>query len=263
MVRIACDVHTHTLFSRHAYSTVQEDVVAASERGMELLGVTDHYSCMLFNEYTIENFAYFVNLHDWPREWHGVRLLHGCEADIVDLEGHIFGYDIVVDHGINGDTIRRSTLKEQVFHDCDYAIASIHGRDWAKDASIASTTQMYVNALQDPKVLILGHLGRAGVPFDVDAVVTAARELGKMIEINEASLHRRDASELEVTCRGIAERCAELGTMISFGSDAHTCWKVGVSECVGSMLDEIHFPEELCACRSAAAFEGALHAALG
>ena len=31
MVRISCDVHTHTLASRHAYSTIEENVRAAAK----------------------------------------------------------------------------------------------------------------------------------------------------------------------------------------------------------------------------------------
>ena len=34
---IKCDTHTHTLFSKHAYSTIEENVRAAAEAGMELL----------------------------------------------------------------------------------------------------------------------------------------------------------------------------------------------------------------------------------
>ena len=36
MDRIKCDTHTHTLYSRHAYSTIEENVRAAAERGLEL-----------------------------------------------------------------------------------------------------------------------------------------------------------------------------------------------------------------------------------
>lgn len=44
MIEIKCDVHTHTLYSRHAFSTIEENVRAASEQGLELLATTDHYS---------------------------------------------------------------------------------------------------------------------------------------------------------------------------------------------------------------------------
>ena len=42
---------------------------------------------------------------------------------------------------------------------------------------------MYLNVLAQPKVFVLGHVGRAGVPFDLDTVLTAARDSHKLIEI--------------------------------------------------------------------------------
>ena len=50
-MQLRCDVHTHTLYSRHAYSTILENVHAAKEAGLELLGSTDHFSSMLYPEY--------------------------------------------------------------------------------------------------------------------------------------------------------------------------------------------------------------------
>ena len=35
------DVHTHTVASGHAFSTLQEMAVAASEKGLKLLGITE------------------------------------------------------------------------------------------------------------------------------------------------------------------------------------------------------------------------------
>lgn len=36
------DVHTHTVASGHAFSTLQEMAAAASEKGLKLLGITEH-----------------------------------------------------------------------------------------------------------------------------------------------------------------------------------------------------------------------------
>lgn len=41
-MRDVLDIHTHTLVSGHAYNTIMEMVQAASEKGLELLGITDH-----------------------------------------------------------------------------------------------------------------------------------------------------------------------------------------------------------------------------
>ena len=41
-MRDVLDIHTHTLISGHAYNTIMEMAHAASEKGLELLGITDH-----------------------------------------------------------------------------------------------------------------------------------------------------------------------------------------------------------------------------
>ena len=41
-MRDILDVHTHTLASGHAYNTMREMAKAASEKGLEILGITEH-----------------------------------------------------------------------------------------------------------------------------------------------------------------------------------------------------------------------------
>lgn len=264
MIRISCDVHTHTLASRHAYSTIEENVRAAADQNFELLGSTDHFSDMLYPEQDIRNFQFFLNMKAWPRQWHGVTVLHGCEADIVDGRGNLFGHDLPVDREINGMPLRHATtLKDRVFGNCDYVIASVHRKDFTYDQTPAQNAQMYVNALQDKKVLILGHLGRSGVDFELDPVLEAARDLGKLIELNGASLSEDAMRERSLLpCRRIAERCAELGVQVSFGSDSHVSTGIAHYESIKELLEEIDFPEELVACRTKEAFLGVARAAL-
>ena len=265
MPHIACDTHTHTIFSRHAYSTVEENVRAAAERGFGLLGVTDHFSSMVHPEaqtgVDLRDYQHFLNFEVWPETWHGVRLMHGCEADIVDLEGHLYGWDMPVDRGLGGPYAWRDTLQEAVFRDCDYVIASVHAHQWALGATREQVTRMYVKALEDPKVLILGHVGRSGLDFDIDEVCAAARDLGKLIEINESSLYgRQDSSD---RCRLIAQRCNAVGCMVSTGSDAHISTDVARLNHTSEMLEDIGFPERLIATRDAETFLGVCERALG
>lgn len=251
----ACDVHTHTLFSRHAYSTIGECVAVAKAAGLELLGSTDHYSALISPSLHIRDYQHFINFGVWPRLWDGVQVLRGVEADIVDLKGHLFGWDLVLYEGITGRKFpHEPTLKEHVWRGIDYAIASIHDGTFTHGATLGQTTDMYVAALDDPKVLIIGHPGRAGIPFDLDTVLLAAKERNKLIEVNEHSFSPVYPSRGRQTCRGIAERCAELGVMISTGSDAHIACDVGRLDAVAELLESIHFPPELIATRSAQAF---------
>lgn len=259
----ACDVHTHTLFSRHAYSTIGECVAAAHLRGIELIGSTDHYSCMISPTLHVRDYQHFMNFDVWPRMWDGVQVMRGVEADIVDLEGHLFGWDVSVREGITGKAFASEvTLKQIVWRNIDYAVASIHNDDFALDATLAQTTDMYVHALEDSRVLILGHAGRAGVPFDLDTVLLAAKELGKLVEINEHSFAAQYGAGCHDACRRIAERCAELGTMIATSTDAHIAHEVGRFDNVAALLEEIHFPSELVATKTARGFLDAWHTAM-
>ena len=268
MLQNRCDVHTHTVYSRHAYSTVRENVLAARDAGLELLGVTDHFSDMLFPNTDLEHgslrdYQHFINMGIWPREWEGVRLLHGMEADIRTLDGQLFGQGIPVANDITGTTLRTpTTLYGRVLPSCDYVIASVHYKQFADGATIFDTTEMYLNALAQPKVLILGHTGRAGVPFDVREVVGEAARQHKLIEINEHSLETRGrGGRTWSSCREIAETCAELGCQVVVNTDAHISSSVGHAPQALGMLEEIGFPQELVATRSADAFLAAMVAA--
>ncbi len=72
---------------------------------------------------------------------------------------------------------------------------------------------MYVAALEQEKVFILGHTGRSGLPYDIDTVLTCAKERHKLIEINEHSLEVGD--RYHGVCRTIAERCSRGGRSLS------------------------------------------------
>lgn len=241
MITIKTDTHTHTLCSNHAYSTIEENMRNAAEMGMEAVGITDHFSGLFYGNTDFSHYSHMVNYKALPQAWYGVRLLRGAEADIVDLEGRLFGHDLWQPFVFPGQ--EKTTYEQECLGPQDYVIASVHDRSFAEGASLTETTQMYCKALQHPKVLIIGHIGRAGVPFDMDEVLLTAKSLNKMIEINESSLEYPES--ITNLCRQVAVRCAELGVKIAVGSDAHSAWYVGRFSKAQSMLEEIHFPVEL------------------
>ena len=259
--QILGDVHTHTVASRHAYSTIAENVAAAKRAGLTFLGSADHFGVMVYEEPSFINFQNFINMRIWPREWDGVTVLRACEVDIVGLDGELFGQSIPCPTNIVGRPFREEkSLFERVTDGLDYAVASIHNGDFALDAPLSQTTEMYVKALENPKVLAIGHPGRSGIPFDVDEVLTCAKERHKLIEINEHTFASDPHGNLHDRCATIAERAAELGVGIEVSTDAHICTDVGRFPRAQAMLDEIHFPQELIANRSLEAFVDALAA---
>ena len=243
-LRIKTDIHTHTLASRHAYSTILENLAAARDAGLELLGSADHFSSQVDDRPTLHKLQFFVSQEVWPRVWQGVTLLRAAEVDIVSLDGAFFAEDIPCTANLLGQPFpTRRSLFAQATRKLDYLVASVHDRSFTRGASLAETTNMYVKALENPRVFVIGHPGRAGVPFELDALLGRAKELGKAIEINDHSLEKRDDGY--ATCQRIAERCADLGVYVAVSSDAHIATSVGRLEHATTMLEEIHFPEEL------------------
>lgn len=63
-----CDLHTHTVASGHAYSTLLENVHMAAMRGLKVYGHSDHARLMPGTTDEI----YFTNFKVIPREIEGV-----------------------------------------------------------------------------------------------------------------------------------------------------------------------------------------------
>lgn len=240
MYTIKLDPHTHTLSSIHAFGTIGENARCARERGMEAIAMSDHFGRDYISQHDGRpDFTTMFNMPALPDTIEGVRVLASAEIDIVDGAGRLYGHDIpfCFDPSI--------TTLDWLLRTRDAAIASYHHFDGANQGTVARNTDMYIRAITTPGVHIIGHPARAGLPFDVDALLAAARDAGKMIEVNEHSLHFGD--EVRKACARVAERCAELGVYVAVGSDAHSPYCVGALDGARAMLASIGFPQELIA----------------
>lgn len=250
MIKIKTDTHTHTLASGHAYSTIEENLRAGKEQGLELVGITDHFSSFFVPSTDFACFGFFINKKALPEVWHGVRLLFGAEVDIIDLKGNLFGHDLYIPYpNKNGVKL---TYEEGILNRLDYLIASVHFKDFAANSTVVENTELYIKALQHENVKILGHIGRSGLEFDIDEVVKAAKSLNKMIEINEASFGHGET--VRERCLKVALACAKYGTKIVVNSDAHSSFEIGKYPNTEHFLDEIDFPVELIGNRDAETF---------
>ena len=250
MIKIKTDTHTHTLASGHAYSTIEENLRAGKEQGLELVGITDHFSSFFVPSTDFACFGFFINKKALPEVWHGVRLLFGAEVDIIDLKGNLFGHDLYIPYpNKNGVKL---TYEEGILNRLDYLIASVHYKDFAANSTVVENTELYIKALEHENVKILGHIVRSGLEFDIDEVVKAAKSLNKMIEINEASFGHGET--VRERCLKVALACAKYGTKIAVNSDAHSSFEIGKYPNTENFLDEIDFPVELIGNRDAETF---------
>lgn len=250
MLEIKVDPHTHTLFSGHAFSTIGENAAYAKQMGLEAIGLADHYSS-LFSGGDLPGWGSMMNMAALPRVIDGVTVLASVEIDIMDFEGHLAYWDQVMPFKRPGET-RDISPNEPLLESRDYAIASVHRFPGMEENTIAKNTEMYCKVLENPRIHIIGHPGRAGLRFDIDEVCKCAKAHGKMLEVNDHSFDSPSAVTDE--CRRIALKCAELGVQIVVSSDAHSAWYVGHVERAVQMLEEIHFPHELVANRTLDSF---------
>jgi putative hydrolase len=231
-MRIAIDAHTHSVASGHAYSTIDEMARGAKRNGALGFVLTDHGPGLPGGTHRY----HFGNLRVLPARIEGVRFLKGIEANILDEEG--------------GIDIEGSWLEG-----LDFVLAGLHEICMAP-RDRAGNTRALAAALANPLVDAVSHAGNPVYPIDARAVVLAAREHGKAIEINNSSFTIRSGSDQ--TCRGIARLCVETGTRVVCGSDAHYWMDVGRFDRVLALFDEIGMPEELVVNASEAAFDAFL-----
>ena len=84
-MKIKVDLHTHTMVSHHAYSTVTENAVAASENGMEAIAITDHAPAIPDGAHQ----WHFECLGLIDRKVNGVVILRGAECSYTNVDGEL------------------------------------------------------------------------------------------------------------------------------------------------------------------------------
>lgn len=222
MYNIIADLHTHTLASTHAYSTLLEMVNAARERGLVAIATTDHARSMP----GAPGAWFFTCLRELPLLYRGVLLLAGMEANVLDFDGTL---------DINDD--ERGKL--------DWVVASIHKLNLPGllGATVEKSTGLWLKVAKDPVVNVIGHSGSPEFKYDYERVIPEFGRQGKLVEINSHSAEARPASV--ENCREIALCCKRHSVPIVVNSDAHAEPSVGDHGWALQMLGEIEFPERL------------------
>jgi DNA polymerase (family 10) len=191
------DLHAHTEWS-DGHHPLERLVAAAEARGYEYIIVSDHSkSSAIASGLTVEALrAQRVRIRELQPH-HKIRILAGSECDILA--------DGTMD------------FPDEVLGELDVVLAAVHSRF---NQSRAEMTNRIRRALANPHVDILVHpTGRligSRDPYDVDmeAVLAAAREHGKAVEIN-CSPDRLDLNDVH------ARRAAELGIPVAISTDTH------------------------------------------
>jgi len=203
-MKIIADLHTHTLASGHAYSTVNELAQAAGAKGLLGLALTDHGPALPGGPHRF----HFCAMRFIPRTIGGVRIFRGVEANILNAQGDL-------------------DLDRELLAELDFVMAGLHEECGFGAGDIELNTRAVLAAMENPQVRCISHPGNPLFPLHYDQIIAGALRTGTALEINNSSLGVSRKGSC-ANCLEIARLCAAAGVQILVGSDAHISQGVGV-----------------------------------
>lgn len=202
-MKIIADMHTHTVASGHAYSTVNELARAARDKGLEALAITDHGPALPGGPHLY----HFGAMRFIPRLIGGVRIFCGVEANILEADGTL-------------------DMPANYLARLDFVMAGLHEGCGFNGRGIDANTGAVLKAMENPRVRAISHSGNPEFPVHQEKLVEMALETNTALEINNASfsISRKGSRP---NCERLAELLARSGAPVIVGSDAHIMQGVG------------------------------------
>lgn len=219
-MKIIADLHTHTIASTHAYSTVIEMAQAAADAGLYALALTDHGRKMP----GAPGAYYFDSLGLIPKELFGVRILKGMEANITDYEGNI-------------------DCEDSLASKLDWIVASMHTITIEGQPSFEKCTNAYLKLADNKHINAVGHSGTEVFKYDYEKVIPQLAKNGILIEINNSTFNFKKSSMSN--CIDIIKICKKNNARIVVDTDAHFSTYVGRAEPALEVLKDLDFPQKL------------------
>jgi DNA polymerase (family 10) len=193
------DLHMHTT-ATDGKATLAEMVAAAQARGLSYIAITDHSKRVSM-----------ANGLDGPRllqQW----------AEIDRLNQTLTGFTVL--KGVEVDILEKGGLdiEDEFLAQADWIVASVH---YGQSQPRNQITDRILGALENPYVCAIAHPtgrlinARASYDVDLEAMFKAAKQHGKMLELN-ASPQRLDLDDVHCAA------ARELGIPIVISTDAHS-----------------------------------------
>ncbi|WP_425616239.1 DNA polymerase/3'-5' exonuclease PolX [Anatilimnocola sp. NA78] len=194
------DLHMHT-HATDGTASIEEMAAAARARGLAYIAITDHSQRVsMANGLTparaLEQWKEIDRINqDQPS---GFRILKGIECDILEKGG--------------------MDLPDDVLAEADWVIASIHygqkqPREQITDRILGAIANPYVSMVAHPTGRLLNR--REAYDVDLDAVYAAAKQHGKLLELN-ANPMRLDLNDVHLAA------AKQHGIPIVINTDAHS-----------------------------------------
>ena len=193
-MRFLVDLHTHTVASDHAYSTIMDYFNYAADIGVQMFACTDHGPAVADAPHK----WHFGNLGVVPHIVNNVAMLRGAEANITAAGG--------------------LDLEDYILQRLDIVLAGFHPN--YTPTTKEEHTALMIEVIKSGRVDVIAHPGNPNYPIDYEAVLVCAKENNVAIEINSSSsINTRMGSHRN--CVEVARLAKKIGNTISLGTDSH------------------------------------------
>lgn len=220
-MRYPIDLHIHTNVNPHAYSTLEENIRSAQEKGMRVIAITNHGPALQDSPHWWS----LVNMRVIPEYVVDLRVLKGVETNIIDENGN---FDI----------------NQRIYDVMDIILCGLHTVEAYGDPSdIIKNTRAVINMIRSQKIDIMVHLGNPQFPLEYELVVQEAVKAGVAIEINNSSL-KNSRKGSRPNCKKILELCKKYEAMVSLGTDSHISYDIGEFKEAQLLIEEVGYPVE-------------------
>ncbi|MFW5960536.1 MAG: PHP domain-containing protein [Chitinivibrionales bacterium] len=213
---LSVDFHTHSNFSPCGMHTCLEMIGYAEKAGLSGIAVSDH-GCLVGGKVPTTFYERFSN------PVNGIRFFKGIECNIADEQG---GLD----------------LPQGYTEFIDIVLAGIHSNTPTSQGEKHYTDALIKAAEKNPALDIIVHPNSLTYPVEYLPLCRAAKELDKVIELNNSKLrNNRVPRESAVQ---LIEAAGKSGCRIAVSSDAHCVNEIGTDTLVATIIQKSGFPKE-------------------
>ncbi len=200
-------IHVHTTWS-DGKNNLEEMALAARDLGYSYIGIAEHSASAIYaNGLSIDRVKeQKKEIDKLNKKIKGIYILQGIEVEILN--------DGSIDYPPN------------ILESFDFTIAAVHNNF---NMDIKEMTSRLISALKNKYVNILAHptgrllLEREAYPVDMNEVIQAASDYGKIIELN------CNPKRLDIDWRHL-KQAKEKNVLISIDTDAHNIESLGFIE---------------------------------
>ena len=229
--KLTGDYHTHTVYS-HGKGTIEENVIAAREKGLKSIAISDHgFSHPAFGITKKKMLKMRAEIDGLKEKYGDIEILLGIESNLrgrsgkTDLKEEYYKYFDVFLVGFHKFILYESISDWFNFFGKNFLCDKL--KITPSKSFIQKNTKAYIEAIKKYPIDAITHINYC-VFSDAVEVAKAARDYGTYIELNAKKTHLSD-EELN--------KIAQTSVRFIISSDAHSPKRVGEVKLVEELIE--------------------------